>query len=197
MCGGVVCVCAVSHIVVHLSKQTHNPPCRGFQKQSTPLSAPALNCEQSLPGLLSIAAEIRNKPSSKMCVTLGRQGCQASGKAGMGSGALPRPTDSCSRQDPRVGMPAGARILSPDAYVYPGWAGWTWILSCLPGNLDSYPWTATKALPSRRRWSAVHAVVALMPQVSNLVSRCSLPNGHLSPYIIVIFHLDSCFAMLF
>lgn len=91
------------HIIVHLSKQTQDPCCRGLQKQPTPLSTPALNCEQSLPGLLSIAAEIRNEPSSKICVTLGRQGCQASGKAGMSGSGLPSPTVSCSRQDSQSG----------------------------------------------------------------------------------------------
>lgn len=38
-----------------------------------------------------------------MCVTLGRQGWQASGKAGMGVSGLPSPTDSYSRQTSRSG----------------------------------------------------------------------------------------------
>ncbi|CAO2635201.1 hypothetical protein LEMLEM_LOCUS22999, partial [Lemmus lemmus] len=42
-------------------------------------------------GLLSIAAEVRNEPSSKMCMALGKRGRQASGKTGMSGGGLPNP----------------------------------------------------------------------------------------------------------
>lgn len=98
---------------------------------------------------------------------------------------------------PGAGVPTVAGLLPANAHVYPGWAEGTWMMSRLPRNLDSRPWPATKALSSRLRRSAGHVVVARMPQVSNLVSWCSLPNGHLSPYIIVIFHLGPCFVMLF
>lgn len=61
---------------------------------------------------------------------------------------------------PGMGMPTAAGLLPADAHVYPGWAGGTWPLSRLPRNLDSRPWLATKALPSRLRWRAGHVVVA-------------------------------------
>ena len=65
--------------------------------------------------------------------------------------------------------PLGLGLPPADAHVYPGWAGGTWTLSLVLRNLDSCPWTATKTLPCRLRWSAGRVAEAQMLQVSNLV----------------------------
>lgn len=112
---------------------------------------------------------LRLKSSSKIYVAPGRLGCQVPGKTGLGGGSSPPPTAGAGHV-PGAGAPAGAGAGTPACRCpsLPREAGETWMRLVLR-NLDSCPWTATKTLPSRWRWSTEHVAVVRMPQVSNLV----------------------------
>lgn len=121
-------------------------------------------------GPVLIAPKTRNEPSSKICVAPGRQGCQASGKAGMGGGSLPVPAGQLWQAGfLEWAWLLGLGLLPADAHVYAGEAGGTWMPRLVLRNLDSIPWTATKTLVFQTEMGSEHVAAAQMPQVSNLI----------------------------